>query len=435
MAAHGVNRLYLKALAPNDNSKNQPYLGGDFGVLNTIPSKSLVAGTTSSEHPETFFRAPLDLSWLGSDGSTRPAPEAKLILYPQYPEVRFSGYLTGVDKSHRPSDALGTTRTEGRVLLLGVTPDGRVIGAAARENTPLASECLALEGLESVGVFKRVPMGAVTARDERVRLLRALCDIANRGWIASRRLDSRGDSLDCRAPNCGGYTLEAELGITPNGTAAPDFLGWEVKQHGVGKLERPQDSPITLMTPEPNGGMYAQEGVLPFLERYGYPDKKGRADRLNFGGIYRNERVDRTTSLRMELQGYDLTTARITDSSGGICLVDPQDRTAALWKFDGLLAHWRKKHALAVYVPSESREAPQRQYRFGASVRLGTGTSFERFLSAIVDGAVYLDPAVKAEQYPERPVIKRRNQFRVKSSQIARLYHTLESVNACAAAG
>ncbi|MEO0062747.1 MAG: hypothetical protein RLZZ08_1307, partial [Pseudomonadota bacterium] len=29
------------------------------------------------------------------------------------------------------------------------------------------------------------------------------------------------------------YTLEAELGITPNGIAEPDFQGWEVKQYGV----------------------------------------------------------------------------------------------------------------------------------------------------------------------------------------------------------
>jgi hypothetical protein len=29
--------------------------------------------------------------------------------------------------------------------------------------------------------------------------------------------------------NCGGYTLEAELGATPNGYSEPDFMGWEIK--------------------------------------------------------------------------------------------------------------------------------------------------------------------------------------------------------------
>ena len=37
MAAHGAARFYAKRLAPNDNSKNQVYLGGGFGALNIIP--------------------------------------------------------------------------------------------------------------------------------------------------------------------------------------------------------------------------------------------------------------------------------------------------------------------------------------------------------------------------------------------------------------
>ena len=37
MAAHGAVRFYAKRLAPNDNSKNQVYLGGGFGALNIIP--------------------------------------------------------------------------------------------------------------------------------------------------------------------------------------------------------------------------------------------------------------------------------------------------------------------------------------------------------------------------------------------------------------
>jgi hypothetical protein len=44
--------------------------------------------------------------------------------------------------------------------------------------------------------------------------------------------------MACEAPNCGGYTLEAELGITPNGYSEPDFLGWEVKQFGVANFAR-----------------------------------------------------------------------------------------------------------------------------------------------------------------------------------------------------
>jgi len=37
MRHHGASRIYAKKLAPNDNSKNQVYLGGDFSALNIIP--------------------------------------------------------------------------------------------------------------------------------------------------------------------------------------------------------------------------------------------------------------------------------------------------------------------------------------------------------------------------------------------------------------
>ena len=40
------------------------------------------------------------------------------------------------------------------------------------------------------------------------------------------------------------------------------------------------------MTPEPNGGVYSAEGVIKFIRKYGYPDKSGKIDRFNFGGIH-----------------------------------------------------------------------------------------------------------------------------------------------------
>ena len=33
----GATKFYAKLLAPNDNSKNQPYLSKDFSALNIIP--------------------------------------------------------------------------------------------------------------------------------------------------------------------------------------------------------------------------------------------------------------------------------------------------------------------------------------------------------------------------------------------------------------
>jgi hypothetical protein len=52
------------------------------------------------------------------------------------------------------------------------------------------------------------------------------------------------------------------LGISPNGRSEPDYLGWELKAYS--------GSRITLMTPEPNGGLYGEKGVAEFLRTYGY---------------------------------------------------------------------------------------------------------------------------------------------------------------------
>ncbi len=61
-------------------------------------------------------------------------------------------------------------------------------------------------------------------------IMTALRRIADQDWIPSKRLDGEGNILLCNSRNCGGYTLEAELGIRPNGRSDPDYDGWEVKQ-------------------------------------------------------------------------------------------------------------------------------------------------------------------------------------------------------------
>jgi MvaI/BcnI restriction endonuclease family len=82
-----------------------------------------------------------------------------------------------------------------------------------------------------------------------------------------------------------GIVAEAEFGIKPNSSIDPDFMGWELKQHAVTNLANPAGGgPITVMTPEPTGGFYREKGFNKFVLRFGYPDKGGKADRLNVGG-------------------------------------------------------------------------------------------------------------------------------------------------------
>ena len=249
--------------------------------------------------------------------------------------------------------------------------------------------------------------------------------------IASQKMGRAGVPEPYSARNGGGYTLEAELGISPNGYADPDFMGWEVKQYGVSDFTSYRaKSPVTLMTPEPTGGLYRDEGVAAFLCRYGYADKSGKADRINFGGVYASNRdFHPETNLALRLIGYDPATAKITDLDGGIILIDRQDKVAASWGFRGIIAHWNRKHAKAVYVPS-LMQFPPPEYRYGTFVQLCEGTDVLLLLAAVSAGSVYYDPGIKIEDAGAvRPMIKRRSQFRVRHDGLNSLYRGTEVVS------
>lgn len=419
----GVTQLYLKRLAANDNSKNQVYLGSTFESLNILPNRGVQADRTTQE---PIFKAALDLSWLSADGKPRLAPNAQLILYPQYPEVRLSGFLRG---SARAPSSLMTVRQPGRLLFLGVSDDRRIFGHVAAHDGALAKEVEGLRGLESVGVFETIPLEAGAPADSRTGLLTELGRVHRLGWVDSKRLIGLGLLGPCRAPNCGGYTLEAELGILPNSLAEPDFDGWEIKQHSVPSFDRLERGVVTLMTPEPTGGLYSKEGVERFVRKFGYPDKLGRPDRINFGGLHYVDLQHPRTGLTLALEGFNATKGTIVDPTGGITLRSQKGELAAKWRYADLLTHWNRKHAKAAYIPSLKRDTPSLAYSFGPEVRLGEGTDFLRFLKAMDAGAVYYDPGIKLENAStKKPTTKRRSQFRVKSGDLAALYGKFERV-------
>lgn len=426
MIANGVRQLLVKELAPNDNSKNQPYLGGNFEALSILPAGELRAERT--ERGVEILKAPLAFGWLQEDGRVEPAAGAQLILYPQYPEVRISGFLKG---SRNAPSAVMTTRDPGRLLFLGITNDRRIIAWASGPETALAREYHDLEGLEPTGVFLKVPLRPQEKnRTSREILLATLAAIHAKDWIGSYALRADGSHAPCNAPQCVGYTLEAELGVARNGYAEPDFLGWEVKAGQVDNFARvPASKVMTLMTPEPTGGHYRTQGVESFIRTYGYADKLGREDRLNFGGIFRESAYHSNTDLTLKLFGYDARSAKITDADGSLALVRGEDTIAASWSFTALGGLWNRKHAQAVYVPAECRRSPVLAYRYSNIVRTGEGTDFLRFLQAVADGAVFYDPGIKLESVSSgKPTIKRRSQFRIKSIDLPILYRSMETV-------
>lgn len=439
MKDRGVTKIYVKKLSPNDNSKNQPYMGGDLTELAFIPTGSVepsisLSNKKAKRNTNVKFQASLDFEWITATGYTFPAPHAKLIYYPQYPEVRLSGFLLGskvdISKWMQP-DKQG--RCEGRWLILGVNKNKKIYAYLATPDSYLANELLDMKLTKVSSVLNEIEIDSnITTQSTKTTLIETLLNIHAQGWISSRKLNPDLTHSDYFAPNGGGYTLEALLNISPNGFSEPDYMGWEVKQFGVTKFPISGAKPTTLMTPEPTGGIYVDCGPIEFVRAYGYPDKSGIKDRYNFGGKHIVEKCHQLTNLTMKLIGFDKDSSSISDAHGAITLLDKHDRIAASWSFSKLIDHWKRKHSQAVYVPCISRKNPStdlKEYYFGSNFELGEGTNFELFLKSMQAGKTFYDPGIKLELASNpSPKIKRRNQFRINHKDLNGLYNSYEAL-------
>lgn len=462
---HDVDRVIFKLLSPNDNSKNQPYLAGHFTDIGFIPTKELIASPSTSKKTSDpkrriKFTANLDYRWLAADGVSYAAPTAKLIYYPQFPEVRLSGFLQGcpIDMGGW-MDPTKKGRAEQRVLFLGLRRDGTIFAYLATPDSRLAKEVHDSEFVALSGVLRELPYNRAessvpaveyavhepmahyetgdmfsqpnTIGDRsRYLLLSELQRIHNTGPIPGKKLNSQGVAENYRARNGGGYTLEAELGVVPNGIAEPDFQGWEIKQFGVKQFHLIDSKVLTIMTPEPDGGFYKNEGVKPFMRLYGY-DNASIADRRDFTGRHFYEKSCDKTGLTLVMPGFDASVGKMADATGCVGLLDGDDNLAASWSFAKLLGHWKKKHAKAAYIPSVANDTTDgmRSYHFGKMVRLYEGTTIDRLLAGIVQHKVYYDPGIKMEQASSKALVKKRSQFRIRSKDLDSLYDHLDMVD------
>ena len=277
LKSHNVNRIIYKQLSPNDNAKNQPYLAGNFSDLGFMPTGELFPSATTSSKPgvdrrSVKFTSSLPWFWISPDGAAYPAPNTKLIYYPQYPEVRLSGFSQGslVDLDGW-MDPNKNGRREGRVLVMGLSAN-KIFAYLALPDSLIAREISYQPFFEISSVLRELVLDEKnsSAKNDRIALLCELKRIHLLGKIPSKRLDKNGNIISYQAKNGGGYTLEAELGIIPNGIAEPDFHGWEVKQFGVKKFALTDSKALTLMTPEPDGGIYKTQGVIDFIIKYGH---------------------------------------------------------------------------------------------------------------------------------------------------------------------
>jgi hypothetical protein len=401
----GVSRLYMKRLSPNDNNKNQFYLGAyDLTELNILPVSEF-----SVDDPNP--KAPLELYWLGRHGTLEHARHAQVILYKAYPEMRLSGLIRGCATA--PDTLLGI-RSKGRLLFLGVRQDHSIIAYAVDSSSAIASDVRARSPFQKYGVLEEIPIG--TPLDD---LLQRLADIHRKGWITGWRLRADGTIVrPYAARNAGGTTLEAELGIAANSSTVPDYKGIEVKQ--LAKSSR-----ATLMTPEPTGGYYLSAGVEAFIRRFGKAQPGGK--RWDFTGPFIAGVPKGGHGISLRLDGWKPGGARDAfDRNGHLTLATAGGVDAAEWRFTKLLGHWAKKHAQAVYVNSE-RDGDR--FRFGPTVLVGEGTSFLLFLRTLANGKTIYDPGLKLTLNSGHFVSKTRHQFRIRQRDLTQLYFTARSVD------
>jgi MvaI/BcnI restriction endonuclease family len=426
-------KIYVKKLSTNDNSKNQIYFGGSFDILNILPSNEIQKDLEGYRTRESF-KSKLNFYWINNEGIAAIAPNAQLILYPDYPEVRFSGFLKG---SKNPPSELLRSRIENRILFIGVSDDKKIYGYVENPHTALANEFLSLTNLEIHGVFSIITLiNGQILKDSKSILLNELKRIHELGWICSKRLTALRQLVPCESPNCGGYTLEAELNIPSNPVSAPDFLGWEIKQFHVPSFDKFGSRSISLMDHSPTGGYFNKSGAEAFIRKYGYSDKKGRASRLNFGGTHKNEIIHKLTSLKLIIEGFDPVEKKIDRTDGYVALIDNKNDFAAVWSFNSIINHWTEKHPQACYVPSKRRKGIfdncSQQYSYGNRIILGSYTDVNLFLHQLYLGTIYYDPGIKLEMAIEGERgqnIKVRSLFRIKPKNLSLLYHNNEIVD------
>lgn len=431
-AARGVRTLYMKVLSRNHNSKNQIYLAPDLSELALIPTGDVTSGVGSSRKARAggpIFHAAVNWSWLSPFGESA-APNAQLIYYPQYPEVRLSGLLQGSQDAPREllSPEIRGYEAE-RILLFGRGERDRVFAQLISRQAPAAHHFLgrAVPGAH----ITTLPVDLNLASDPDSALINELARVSRLGWVDSCELHADGILHPCRGPRCGGHTLEANLGIPMNGVPGPDFGEWEVKSHRVAGLDRPATGRVTLFTPEPDSGLYADNGVGWFAEHFGRLNEE--QTRYDFTGVHAAGPLPHPqTLLRLTVHGYDPLTREV-ESDGFIGLVARNGTVVSGWSFSKLLTHWQRKHALAAYVPVLSKPGTPAKFRYGNIVHLARRTRFELFLHAMSAGLVVYDPGIKLELLDRGWKPKARSQFRINFRDLSELYEAFDEVDTWAA--
>lgn len=387
MTGHGVDRIFFKPLAPNDNSKNQIYVGGDLASASIFRFDS---SDLEYQGDGRRQRAKIKIPyfWMAADGVLSVAKASKLIMYPQYPEVRFSGFLQGC----KNAPTCLSRREEGRVLILGIS-ENFSIGYVVQKHDPIKQDILQAPSTSTQSAFRKL---TVKLTDNKP-IAEALATIIHSGPHESCRLRKK-NGVSCVEPypirnnNAAGYTMEAKLGILPNADAKPDYEGYEIKTL--------VNTNVTLMTPEPDSGLYKDEGLLSFLKKYGYQDEHGvyRLSKRHKVGV---QHPDTGLTLTLDYGDFHPVEKRF-DFGGSISLIDDEGFVAASWDLDKIISHWLTKHSSTVIIRAKKEQGT---IQYMPEVIFCQGPDPVGLIQAFVDGYICWDPGLKET--------KKRNQFRI----------------------
>lgn len=437
----GAESIWVKCLVANNNSKQQVYLASDPSDLSFLPLGTPSYTPTQSHKRRAgapVIQIPLPWRWITPEGQS-DAPHAKLCYYPQYPEVRFSGFLQGSDGA--PAELMNEAKRgheENRCLFLGAVkgragkPD-YVVGMVVGANSPAARYVL---GMETFEPGRLCPLEYQPERrfGEFTVLEKALLGIVGKKIIPWRLKNDGTVARPYTAPNAPGFTLEAELGVGENAIPGPDFDIWELKAIKQKSLERRYNHKVTLFTPQPDCGWITDHTQAEFVLRYGHvhtKDDAGNPTSYYFTSGDFQHIDENKTGAKLDLALTGFTDARHFDPTGMIALYKHGTKTLiAGWSYLKLLEHWQRKHNRAAYVPylREDRNG-ETTVEFGSLITLGISTSFGLFLQAFKDGKVVYDPGDKATLNNGRWNPHPRSQFRINLSDIMAIYQEVEEID------
>ncbi|WP_445428290.1 MvaI/BcnI family restriction endonuclease [Alishewanella sp. HL-SH05] len=428
--------VMAKVLQQNHNEKNQIYWDKNFSSLASlfsltfeergkVESNKKNGRNKGANIPSAVFDS---FSWLKTDGTLVTAPHLKMVMYAQYPEIRLSALRASNNRVPKSLTLKFVTENPDakRVLVLGRTYDRKAVGMIVRPSDNLLIELTQTEAHMGSDTVKLLRDSELNKNDLALRL----ASVVNT-WLPGVRRTKDNETIPFNGTQVCGYTLEDSLGIIPNADKHGDYMGIELKAHTKSKL--------TLMTTEPDMGVYAED-FSRFMTSYGY----------EIEGVWRwtgyhkaNKRSDRS-GLTLRINGYDRNTdinQQLIPQLLFVGLYDDAGNLAAGWSMERLLGGWDAKHNETVYVfankkltdnPDLRKTGHDYEVMFDNKVVWCRGTSPQHLLNAILDEVIIIDPAPKYDPNNAKNC-KRRTQWRVNDiyRAIPELYeeHEIKRVN------